>query len=193
MRAAILMAVAALTAPTLAVAGETSVSPAPAGTMEIRTLIGGGTLKPIAEGAVIRIGPADADWSATDVQDPVECLAQAVYYEARSESLDGQEGVAQVVINRTRQGFYPADVCGVVFQRSAGGTCQFSFACDGSMDRPIEPAAWDKAHAIAAQALHGFVFKPLKDATHFHAAWMTPYWSPSLTRIRQIGGHIFYR
>ena len=192
-RAAVLAAIAVLGGPTLASATEAESSAAPAGPMVIRTLIGGDNIRALDRSPIIRIGPADADWSASDVQDPVNCLTQAVYYEARSESLAGQEGVAQVVINRTRMGAYAADICGVVFQRSAAGTCQFTFACDGAMDRPIDPAAWDRAREVASQALHGFVFKPLRDATHFHAAWMTPYWSPSLTRIRKVGGHIFYR
>jgi spore germination cell wall hydrolase CwlJ-like protein len=188
-------ALAGLAAPVvvLAAAPDNGVAVAAAPPGQIRALIGEETLRVTDQSAVIRIGPSDADWGASDAQDPLTCMTQAVYYEARSESLDGQRGVAQVVLNRTRSGLFPGDVCGVVFERSAGGTCQFSFACDGSMDRPIEPAAWDRARQVADQALHGFVFKPLKDARHFHAAWMTPYWGPTLTRIRQIGGHIFYQ
>ena len=126
--------------------------------------------------------------------DALTCLAQAVYFEARSESTEGQEAVAQVVINRTRMANYPHSVCGVVYQggeRSTG--CQFTFVCDGSMSRPIEPAAWGRALAIANQALSGFVYQPMVDAAHYHASWMTPYWSSSVEKIRQIGGHIFYR
>ena len=165
-------------------------------TMQIRALIGGEVLQPTVHAAVVRIGPADAHWVDYDspIEDDATCLTQAVYYEARSESLAGQEAVAQVVINRTKRAGFPASVCGVVFERTgAFGTCQFSFVCDGSMDRFVESAAWERARFVAAQALHGFVFKPLKDATHYHAAWMTPYWSASLTRVRQIGGHVFYR
>lgn len=163
------------------------------GAQGIRLLIGDGDAQVVDAAPVMRIGPADADWSgAGERMDPATCLTQAIYYEARSESTEGQEGVAQVVMNRTHLSLYPADVCGVVFQRSARGTCQFTFACDGSMDRLIDAAAWDRAHGLAVQALHGFVYKPLAGATHYHAAWMTPYWSGGLTRVRQIGGHIFY-
>jgi len=162
--------------------------------VQIQLLIGSGeAVRTTDQAAVIRLGPKDADWGGSDAPDAITCLTQAVYYEARSESLDGQRGVAQVVMNRSRSGLFPSDICGVVFERSAAGTCQFSFACDGSMDRPVDPVAWDRAHQVADQALRGFVFKPLKDARHFHAAWMMPYWGPSLVRIRQIGGHIFYQ
>jgi hypothetical protein len=180
----------------------------------VRALIGAADLSTTAGTPIARLGPADADWS--DLGPPIDlplmnaarqrragsvarggddltCLTQAVYYESRSEPLAGQQGVAQVVMNRSHSALYPTSVCDVVFQRSGGGTCQFTFACDGSMDRVIETAAWTRAQAVANQALHGFTYEPLKDAIHYHAAWMTPYWSYSLPRIRQVGGQIFYR
>ncbi len=185
----------------------------PSATPVVAVLIGGGDLQPRATPAVVRLGPADADWSdlgaAIDLpitvsrfrrgstassagHDSLTCLTQAVYYEARSETLAGQQGVAQVVMNRTHSPIYPSDVCGVVYERSRYGTCQFTFACDGSMNRLIEPAAWDKAQQVASQALSGFVYAPLKEATHYHAGWMTPYWSSSQARIGQVGTQIFY-
>ena len=184
----------------------------------VRALIGGDLVQPLSGTAVLRLGPADADWSDNGLEvllpierpharyasasgrraagagtDDLTCLTQAVYYESRGEPLEGQEGVAQVVMNRTHSARYPGSVCGVVFQRSGGGTCQFTFACDGSMDRLIQPTAWDKAKGVASQALGGFVYKPLESATHYHESWMTPYWAPTLTRIQQIGGQIFYQ
>ena len=181
----------------------------------LRALISSDVVQPLAGPAVLRLGPADADWSNNGLPislpigrppgryaargrpaagagaDDLTCLTQAVYYEARGEPLEGQQGVAQVVMNRTHSARYPGSVCGVVFERSGGGTCQFTFACDGQMDRLIQPTAWDKAKSVASQALGGFVYKPLETATHYHASWMTPYWAPTLTRIEQIGGHIF--
>jgi spore germination cell wall hydrolase CwlJ-like protein len=135
-----------------------------------------------------------AEAATSGPSDPLTCLADAVYYEARSESLLGQEAVAQVVVNRTRLPSFPGTVCGVVFQR-VGDTsgCQFSFVCDGSMDGSMDPDAWARARVVAQRGLTGFVLAPLKYATHYHAAWMTPYWAPYLTRIRRIGGHVFYR
>ena len=67
----------------------------------------------------------------------LECLSQAIYYEARSQSDDGQRAVAQVVLNRVRHPAFPKTVCGVVYE-GVGGVCQFSFACDGSLGRPPE-------------------------------------------------------
>jgi spore germination cell wall hydrolase CwlJ-like protein len=189
------LAVAGVPAHADAPTGLTVETPAAVGS--IHALIGSTTdLQPVANAAVVRLGPADANWQFTDspVLDDLTCLTQAVYYEARSESIEGQEGVAQVVINRARTPGFPTSVCDVVYQRADySGTCQFTFVCDGSMDRVIEPAAWERAQTVASQALHGFVYKPLKDAIHYHAAYVTPYWSYSLVRIRQIGGHIFYR
>lgn len=182
----------------------------------VHALIGGDVVQPLLGAAVLRLGPADADWSDNGQEillpisrppgryatgrrrsapggDDLTCLTQAVYYESRGEPLEGQEGVAQVVMNRTHSQRYPGSVCGVVFERSGGGTCQFTFACDGQMDRVIQPGAWDRAKSVATHALGGFVYKPLAEATHYHASWMTPYWSSSLTRVEQIGGHVFYR
>lgn len=132
-------------------------------------------------------GPAGAG------SDPLTCLTQAVYFEARSEPLEGQEAVAQVVMNRTRMAQYPSQVCDVVFQGSDRPTgCQFSFTCDGALGPPAEADAWRRASVVAQRALSGYVYGPLKDATHFHATYVNPYWSGSLTRLGQIGGHIFY-
>jgi spore germination cell wall hydrolase CwlJ-like protein len=165
----------------------------------IRLLIGAAEPEPRAAAAVIHIGgpgasvPGDAPTSM-DSDDPLNCMAQAVYYEARSESVEGQEAVAQVVINRTRLSPWADSICGVVFQRARETSgCQFSFVCDGAMDRATDWAAWDRARMIARQALAGFVYKPLATATHYHAARMTPYWSSHLARLRRIGGHVFYR
>ena len=80
----------------------------------IHALIGSTTeLQPLAGSAVIRLGPADANWNFADspILDDLTCLTQAVYYEARSESIEGQEGVAQVVLNRARTPGFPTAVC----------------------------------------------------------------------------------
>lgn len=135
--------------------------------------------------------PAFIPATGDDAARAVECLTAAVYYESRSEPTDGQRAVAQVVLNRVRDRAFPHSVCGVVYQRTAT-VCQFSFACDGSMNRPREPGAWDRARAIAAAAYDGQVFAPAGAATHFHTAAISPWWAPSLARVGQIGAHIFY-
>jgi spore germination cell wall hydrolase CwlJ-like protein len=124
----------------------------------------------------------------------LDCLADAVYYEARGETPAGQAAIAQVVLNRVRHPAFPKSVCGVVFQGAdAGDNCQFSFACNGAMRRPKDGAAWARAEQIAARALSGFVMPQVGQATHFHVAGAEPGWGPSLMRVAQVGLHVFYR
>ncbi len=123
-----------------------------------------------------------------------ECLAQAVWYEAASESEAGQRAVAQVVLNRVAHRSWPGSVCGVVYegaQRSTG--CQFSFTCDGSLSRRAGGASWARAQRIAGEALSGSVYGPVGHATHYHTLWVNPYWASSLDHVGTIGAHRFYR
>ena len=133
----------------------------------------------------------------TDTEDrarALTCLAQAVYYEAAGEGLDGGRAVAQVVLNRLRHPGYPSTVCGVVYEGADRMTgCQFSFTCDGSMQRIPVPSLWNRSREIAQQALAGHVFAPIGHATHYHADYVLPYWADSLDKSVQIGRHIFYR
>jgi hypothetical protein len=124
----------------------------------------------------------------------VDCMTAAIYYEAGNETPEGQAAVAQVVLNRMRHPAYPNTVCGVVFQgqeRSTG--CQFSFTCDGAMNRPPAPESWARAKAVATAALNGSVAAGVGMATHYHADYVSPYWSERLVKLRKIGVHIFYR
>ena len=131
---------------------------------------------------------------ALDSSRDLDCLADAVYYEARGETPAGQAAVAQVVLNRVRHPAFPKSVCAVVFQGAQGGSgCQFSFACDGSMNHGREPVAWRRAREVAAHALAGFVMPSVGNATHFHVAGVDPGWGPRLLRVAQIGLHVFYR
>ena len=125
----------------------------------------------------------------------LDCLAQAVYYEARSETEDGQRAVAQVVLNRVRHPAYPGSVCGVVYQgpMKAGGGCQFTFTCDGALAQPPFGPGWSRARRIAAEALAGKVFAPVGLATHYHRLDVAPEWAPRLAPVATIGVHIFYR
>ena len=124
----------------------------------------------------------------------LRCLTQAVYFEAGFEPVDGQQAVAQTVLNRMRHPGYPKSVCGVVYEGAARGTgCQFSFTCDGSLERAISPTVWDNAQIIAKRALAGFVMKGVGTATHYHANYVYPYWAPTLVKLRTVGAHIFYR
>jgi spore germination cell wall hydrolase CwlJ-like protein len=122
-----------------------------------------------------------------------ECLATAALYEA-GDDVRGQRAVMQVVLNRVRRPGYPKTVCGVVYQGAeAGGVCQFSFACDGSLARRPETAGWTAARARARLALSGAVFGVVGTATHYHTDWVVPWWSASLDKIAKVSSHIFYR
>lgn len=124
----------------------------------------------------------------------LDCLTQAVYYEAGQEPDDGQRGVAQVVLNRVRHPAFPSTVCGVVYQGSTRATgCQFTFTCDGSLRRPPEATAWARARKVAEAALNGAVHAPVGLATHYHANYVVPYWASTLAKNAVIGAHLFYR
>jgi len=124
----------------------------------------------------------------------MECLTQAVYYEAASEPLAGQQAVAQVVLNRVKHPAFPKSVCGVVYEGSSRSTgCQFTFTCDGSLLRRPSASKWAQAQAVAADALAGRIGDEVGASTHYHASWMTPYWQSSMVETARIGGHVFYQ
>lgn len=122
------------------------------------------------------------------------CLAQAIYFEARSEPVAGWEAVADVVINRALSSKYPGSICGVVFQgQYRRHKCQFSFACDGLSDRPKHRGLWRQALRVAGNKLVTFRAGPAtSQATHYHADYVDPYWNRSMVKLTQIGRHIFY-
>jgi hypothetical protein len=129
-----------------------------------------------------------------DASRALECLTEAVYYEARSEPIEGQEAVAQVVLNRVRNPAFPSSVCGVVYQGAERRTgCQFTFTCDGSMLARREPEAWERARRVAQAALDGAVYAPVGLATNYHTTAILPWWAQSLSKIATIGTQIFYR
>ena len=124
-----------------------------------------------------------------------KCLANAIYFEARGESVRGQIAVAQVVMNRVFSPFYPNDVCGVVYQNTHRHlACQFTFACDGIPDVVTEPDAWARAQRIAHDMLGGKLWMPeVAKATHYHAYWVHPDWVNEMKKIYKLGVHAFYR
>jgi spore germination cell wall hydrolase CwlJ-like protein len=125
----------------------------------------------------------------------VKCLTEAIYFEARGETVRGQIAVAQVVMNRVFSGYYPSTVCGVVYQNASHHlACQFTFACDGISDVVREPDAWERAKRIAAETLDGQLWLPeVGKATHYHAYWVRPSWVHEMTRMYKLGVHTFYR
>lgn len=150
---------------------------------------------PVVSGALRPIGAFRFNTASSgDRARALRCLTQAVYYEAALEPRNGQEGVAQVVLNRVRDPNFPASVCGVVYQGAERVTgCQFSFTCDGSLARAPVAWAWNRAQDVAQAALNGFVADWVGTATHYHADYVHPWWAPTLTKVNQIGAHIFYR
>ncbi|PZU61556.1 MAG: cell wall hydrolase [Brevundimonas sp.] len=131
---------------------------------------------------------------ALDASRDLDCLTQAVYYEARGEGRDGMSAVAQVVLNRVRHPAFPKSVCGVVYQGAARRTgCQFSFTCSGVMRGRVNQAAWNRARDVASKALSGGVYAAVGNATHFHTTGVSPAWRGSLVRVSQVGSHLFYR
>jgi spore germination cell wall hydrolase CwlJ-like protein len=116
-----------------------------------------------------------------------ECLAGAIYFEAKSEPLEGQLAVADVIINRARSGRFPASLCGVVFQRS-----QFSFVRGGDFP-PIARSSqdWREAVGISEVAMRDLKDSAVGDALFFHARYVSPGWR--LRRVATVGNHIFYR
>lgn len=132
--------------------------------------------------------------SQEDRAEAAQCLTAAIYYEADSESDEGEAAVAQVVLNRMRHPLFPKTICGVVFQGSQLPTgCQFTFTCDGSLNRQPTAEGWARAQRIAEKALAGYVVKEVGEATHYHAVYVVPYWNTALVKLTQIGAHIFYR
>lgn len=138
----------------------------------------------------------DAAWLASqpaarsDAQ--FRCLATALYFEARGESIRGQAAVAEVILNRADLPSYPNSICGVVNQTGSGG-CAFSYVCDGRPDAVTDRAAWDRAMRVAAAMMTGAPRLLTEGATHFHTPSVRPTWSRQFAHTATIGAHIFYR
>jgi spore germination cell wall hydrolase CwlJ-like protein len=124
-----------------------------------------------------------------------KCLADAIYFESRGEPKQGQVAVAQVVVNRAFSGFYPSDICGVVYQNANRYlACQFTFACEGKKLVVDEPDMWEQAKQISHEMLDGRLWlDEIGKATHYHAYWVHPDWIREMRKINRIGVHTFYR
>jgi spore germination cell wall hydrolase CwlJ-like protein len=124
----------------------------------------------------------------------LNCLASAVYYEAGNQDENGERAVAQVVLNRVRHPAFPGSICGVVYEGSTRPTgCQFTFTCDGSLNRQPDAEGWRRAMTIAEQAIGGSVYGPVGWATHYHADYVVPYWASTMAKNAVVGAHLFYR
>lgn len=121
-----------------------------------------------------------------------ECLATALYFEARGEGIKGQAAVAEVILNRVENPKFPKTICGVVNQSNGRG-CQFSFTCDGYSDRIREQASWGVARKIARAMIDGAPRQLTDGATYFHTPSVRPSWARRFELTAKIGRHIFYR
>lgn len=122
------------------------------------------------------------------------CLAEALYFEARGESVRGQFAVAEVILNRVDNPAYPDTVCGVIHQGTGRKyQCQFSYTCDGLPDAILERDAFDRVGKVASVMVEGAPRKLTDGATHYHNRAVTPRWARSFARTAAIGVHYFYR
>ncbi|MCX8509008.1 MAG: cell wall hydrolase [Rhodobacteraceae bacterium] len=154
--------------------------------------------KKTASAEAAKAAPAtyDAAWlqriPAVEKTAALDCLARAIYFEARGETIKGQAAVAEVVLNRTKSPVFPRSVCGVV-QQAGNGSCQFSFVCDGRSDAIGDRQAWAVAEKIASAYIAGVPRTLTDGATYFHTPAVWPAWSKRFPMTVRIGSHYFYR
>ena len=142
----------------------------------------------VAPELTLTLGELVDQYAGTSPRDAqMECLARAVYFEARGESLEGQLAVAEVIANRSQSARWPSSYCGVVKQRS-----QFSFVKGGRIPEPIRSSsAWRKAVAIARIVDGDHHESSVSNALFFHARYVNPGWR--MKRVGTVGNHVFYQ
>ena len=143
-------------------------------------------------------GPISQDGGASDALKRLaaeqRCLADVIYFEARGESEEGQRAVAEVILHRLAEGGHGHTICNVVYEGVGQTFCQFTFACDGSLQQPRVSEPWRAAQVLAARLMAGEVPADGTDgATYYHTVSVHPTWAPKKLRLTQIGNHIFYR
>ena len=175
--------------------GSATPAPADSALVEVVALPGIPRKSRVGEIPATIVRPNYAALGNQDSARENRCLAEAIYFEARGESEEGQAAVAQVVLNRVSSGLYPATICGVVNQnRRHYNACQFSFACEGKSLRIDEPDAWQRAVRIASEVTNGKTYvSDIGGSTHFHANYVRPRWARRLEKMDVIGHHIFYK
>ena len=118
----------------------------------------------------------------------LDCLANAIYFEARSEPLEGQLAVADVVLNRTASHRYPDSWCEVIKQKA-----QFSFVVNGRFPKADKSSlAWKRAKAIAKVAADRQIVELPEDVLWYHAYYVAPKWRLAMSEVKTIGAHTFY-
>ncbi|MEO0342411.1 MAG: cell wall hydrolase [Pseudomonadota bacterium] len=138
-----------------------------------------------AELAALPTGEGDAEF---------KCMTEALYFEARGESVEGLFAVAEVIINRKNSRQFPSSICGVINQgahRSTG--CQFSYKCDGAGEVFSEREAYSRVSKVAELALSDAVPTVTEGALYYHTNYVSPRWSRQFEKTATIGIHYFYR
>lgn len=126
--------------------------------------------------------------------DDLQCLAEALYFEARGETVKGQFAVAEVILNRVQSDRFPSSACGVIHQGTGKKyQCQFTYTCDGHKEVISEPRAYERVSKVARAALDGAAPELTEGATHYHTTAVKPRWSRVYTKTAAIGVHVFYR
>ncbi|SHE40107.1 Cell wall hydrolase CwlJ, involved in spore germination [Litoreibacter ascidiaceicola] len=121
------------------------------------------------------------------------CLAEALYFEARGETVKGQIAVAEVILNRVSSSRFPDTVCGVIKQGTGRKyACQFTYTCDGRPEHISEPGAFDRVGKIARMMLNGAPRKLSGGATFYHTTAVNPRWASKFRRTARHGVHLFY-
>ena len=133
--------------------------------------------------------------------DEVECLALNIYHEARNQPLVGKLAVAEVTLNRVKDDRFPNNICGVVYQgyyytnnNPIKHKCQFSWWCDGKSDRPRDKKAWEESMRLASYVQSGLFdnIEVVNGSTHYHAVYVSPYWTKMKKKVKVIADHVFY-
>lgn len=152
-----------------------------------------GVIAGILATAVVSASAA-ATSGRSDIRDEIHCLALNIYFEARSEPIEGKVAVGHVVMNRVADARYPDKVCEVVKQggEKPYNKCQFSWYCDGRSDNPANVDAWQESLALARVVYWGYSQDPTDGALWYHADYVSPYWRNALERGPKIGRHVFY-
>ena len=148
--------------------------------------------RPVLPGPISQNGSADDALKQLAAEQ--QCLADVIYFEARGESEAGQRAVAEVILHRLAEGTHGRTICDVAYEGADQTFCQFTFACDGSTERPRLSGPWRAAQVLAARLLVGEVPADMTEgATYYHAAWVHPSWEAGKLRVAEIGNHVFYR
>ncbi len=123
-----------------------------------------------------------------------ECLAEALYFEARGETVRGMFAVGEVILNRVDSSAYPDSLCAVINQGTGRKyACQFTYTCDGLAETIAEPRAWERVGKVARLLLDGTPRALTGGATHYHTKAVNPSWAQRFPRTAAIGSHYFYR